>query len=103
MKNPIRSLLAASAGCLAGLLIIPLTPQARAAEPPADRAQDYQPASDEFDALGRAVVELLESKDATRFATNLAVSAKDWHSLITTNLTPDESERLETFGLSLWV
>jgi thiol-disulfide isomerase/thioredoxin len=75
-----------------------LLPAAPAALPPADNHTEYQPAGDEFDAVGKAVVQLLQSKDAARFATNLAVSAEDWQSLVTTNLTLDEKEKIKTYG-----
>lgn len=61
-------------------------------------AKEYQPMPDEFDPVGKAVKQLLQTKDAAGFATNFAVSAQDWQSLVTTNLPAAEAERLKSFA-----
>ena len=61
---------------------------------------EYQPASDEFDAVGRAVVQLLQTRDPSGFAANVSVSAADWLSMATTNLTVSESDRIKDFAKS---
>jgi thiol-disulfide isomerase/thioredoxin len=94
MKKLMASLSTLRLSCLAGAILGLSMAQVRSADSPLH----FQPASDEFDALGRAVIELLHSRDALPFATNLAVSANDWHSLITTNLTADDLERLNSFA-----
>ena len=58
----------------------------------------YQPTSDEFDPVGKAIVALLQSKDAASFARSLSPSAADWNSVITTNLSSEESERIKNFA-----
>jgi thiol-disulfide isomerase/thioredoxin len=60
--------------------------------------KEYQPAGDEFDAVGKAVVQLLQTKDDARFATNMSVSAEDWQSLITTNLPVADQERMRGYA-----
>lgn len=85
---------------LTSLFLCLLLPAAPAALPPPDNGGEYQPAGNEFDAVGKTVVQLLQTKDAARFATNMAVSAEDWQSLVTTNLTLDERETIKTYGKS---
>ena len=62
-----------------------LSHAASAAEPAAPHEKEYQPAPGEFDAVGQAIVTLLQTKDAPRFATNFMASAADFHSLLATN------------------
>ena len=83
---------------LTGLLLCMLLPSALAALPPMDNSKEYQPVSGEFDAVGKAVVQLLQTRNAAQFATNVSVSAEDWQSLITTDLTAEEQERIKGFG-----
>jgi thiol-disulfide isomerase/thioredoxin len=83
---------------LTSLLLCLLLPAAPAALPPSGNGGEYQPAGDEFDTVGKAVVQLLQTKDATRFATNMAVSAEDWHSLLTTNQAKEDQDRINSFG-----
>ncbi len=83
---------------LGGLLLCLCQSSAPAAVPPFDPGPEYQPAAGEFDFVGKAVVQLLQTKDASGFATNLAVNAQNWRSLITTNLPPKEAERLESYA-----
>lgn len=49
----------------------------------------------EFDAVGRAVVQLLKSCYAARFATDISVSAADWLSLSITNLPTGDPEKIK--------
>jgi len=81
-------------GLFLGLLIF----QTPAADSPFDPGQEYRPTSDEFDAVGKAVVQLLKTKDSAFFAMNMSVSAEDWQSLITTNLALTEQERIKGFA-----
>lgn len=60
--------------------------------------KEYQPANGEFNALGKAVVELLKSRETTSFATNFSVTAADWQSVVTTNLSSDDVERLKSYA-----
>lgn len=69
----------------------------QAAELPPKPAE-YQLTNGELDTVGQAVVELLQTKDAERFATNLSVSASDWHSLIATNMAAAQVDRLNTYA-----
>jgi len=82
---------------LAGLIFCLLSPQTRA-DLPANPEKEYQPAKGEFDALGKAVEALLKSRDTAGFSTNLSVSAEDWQSIITTNLTGEELNRLKSYA-----
>ena len=81
--------------CLASLFFCLLTPPAPAADVPVDTSKEYQPASDEFASVGKAVVELLQTRETIRFATNMAVSAEDWQSVLTTNLSLSEQEMIK--------
>ena len=83
---------------LGGLFLGLLLPFASAADSPLNTGKEYQPLGDEFDAVGKAVVQLLQTKDAARFATNMSVSAEDWQSLITTNLSSAEQERMKGYA-----
>jgi thiol-disulfide isomerase/thioredoxin len=84
--------------CLAGLIFNLFALQAHAADGPAGNVKMYQPTNDEFSAIGNAVVALLQTRDATAFARDLSVSSQDWHSLITTNLSDEQSERLNDYA-----
>ena len=84
--------------CLTGLLLCLLLPAAPAAVPPSGNRGEFQPAGNEFDAVGRAVVQLLQTKDAARFATNMAVSADDWHSILNTNQAKEDQDRINSFA-----
>jgi thiol-disulfide isomerase/thioredoxin len=83
---------------LTSLFLCLLLPAASAAPPPSDSRGEYRPAGNEFDAVGKAVVQLLQTRDAARFATNMAVSAEDWQSLPTTNLMKEDQDRINSFG-----
>jgi thiol-disulfide isomerase/thioredoxin len=74
-----------------------LTPHAWA-QFPAGHVTEYQPTADEFDAFGRAVVDLLQTRSAATLATNFSVKAADWQSAITTNTDKDDAERINTFA-----
>ena len=82
-------------GCLAGLFLVLVAPQMRAAGPPAGAMKEYQSAPDEFSALGKNVMELLRSGDAAGFATNLAATAEDWKSVYSTNLPAQDEDALK--------
>lgn len=58
----------------------------------------YQPTNGEFSAIGNAVVALLQTKDAGSFATNVSASSQDWRSLITTNMSSDQKDRLNSYA-----
>lgn len=86
----------ASILCGVFLAVLVLCP-VRAADTPRVSMKEYQPAPGEFDFVGKAVVDLLRSKDAGTFATNMSVCADDIRSLETTNLSSDDLERLKNF------
>ncbi|MGA2244241.1 MAG: TlpA disulfide reductase family protein [Verrucomicrobiota bacterium] len=71
---------------------------ANAADLPAAPTGDYQPAPGEFDAVGKAVLGLVRSKNTAHFAKDMGLSAEDWRSVSTTNLTKEDAERIEAFG-----
>lgn len=73
---------------------------AQCATPP-DQAPDYQPSADEFDPIGKAVLELLRSRDAAAFAKSMAVSEADWRSLIATNLSDQIANELSKFAAGM--
>jgi thiol-disulfide isomerase/thioredoxin len=50
----------------------------------------YEPAPDEFTPLANAVLELLKTGDAARFATNFAATADDYRSIFSTNQASQE-------------
>jgi thiol-disulfide isomerase/thioredoxin len=99
MKAPVRICLQCCCTIvLSGLFCaLPVSP-AQAAASPVIPPKDYQPASDEFDAMGQEIVALLKTRDAASFATNLSASAKDWQSLATTNLSSEELERVNAYA-----
>jgi thiol-disulfide isomerase/thioredoxin len=80
-----------------GFISFLLLPQARA-QFPTPPAKEYQPAKDEFDAVGQAVVELLKTRSAANLVTNFAVKPGDWQSVITTNATKDEADQIKSFA-----
>jgi len=82
---------------LTGLVFYLLLTQARA-DLPAKPEKEYQPANGEFDGLGKAVLELLKSRDVDGLVTNLAVTAEDWQAITATNLSSDDVERLKSFA-----
>jgi thiol-disulfide isomerase/thioredoxin len=63
-----------------------------------DLGNAYQPTDGEFDALGRAVVRLLQTRDAARFATDMSVSAADWLSWMTPKLPAEDQEKIKMFA-----
>ena len=97
MRTPVSAVRQKYASCLAILLLFLATPQIRAAGLPGGAEQQYQPAPDEFSGLGTAVMELLRSGDAARFATNLTATPGDWKSIISTNLPAKSEEELKGF------
>ena len=62
---------------------------------PSTPAEEYKPAPDEFAPLANAVLELLKTGDAARFATNFAVKADDYRSIFSTNR--ESHEELASF------
>ncbi|MGD0059610.1 MAG: thioredoxin-like domain-containing protein [Verrucomicrobiia bacterium] len=84
--------------CLCALLFGSLAPQTLVAESAATSIKEYQPTNGEFDAVGKAVVELLQTRDSARFATNMSVSAENWLSLLSTNMPLREQEQIKTFA-----
>ena len=82
---------------LVGLVFFLLLPQMRA-DAPTNPENEYQPANDEFDVVGKAVVELLKSHDPVGFATNLSVAAADWQSITTTNLSSQDLDALKSYA-----
>ena len=83
---------------LAAFFLGLLLPQIPAADSPPGMMQEYQPAKGEFDAVGRAVLALLQTKNTAELATNLSVSAADWQSLASTNLSGEDADKLTAFA-----
>lgn len=81
-----------------GGLFLSLLSSVPAALPPPGNTQEYQAAPNEFDSLGKAVVQLLQTRDAGTFATNRSVTAEDWQSMVSTNMTAEEQERIASYG-----
>jgi thiol-disulfide isomerase/thioredoxin len=77
------SFFAASCVCLVSA---PIAVLAAAGDPP----PVYQPAPGEFTPLANAVLELLKTGDAARFATNFAPTAEDYRSFFSTNAASPE-------------
>jgi thiol-disulfide isomerase/thioredoxin len=80
-----------------GMILGLTAPQIRADGPP-HPTQEYAPTIGEFDPLGKAVVELLRTKDAAGFAKQWAVSASDWRSMITGNLSAQEAGNVSNYA-----
>jgi thiol-disulfide isomerase/thioredoxin len=59
---------------------------------------EYQPSPGEWDPIGQTVLTLLQSRDAARFASSLVVSADDWNSLVTTNLSSEQVQRFKRYA-----
>ena len=57
----------------------------------------FQPAPDEFAAVSRSVVALLQRRDTAKFAQEITASAEDWKAVASTNL-PDIGETLKSFA-----
>jgi thiol-disulfide isomerase/thioredoxin len=57
----------------------------RAAAEPGPSRGPYLPAPGEFEPVGQAVVELLQSRDAARFAKALSPTVEDYHAVVSTN------------------
>jgi thiol-disulfide isomerase/thioredoxin len=83
---------------IASGMILGLTASQIRADGPSHPVREYEPSDGEFDPLGKAVVELLRTKDAAAFARQLAVSASDWHSLITSNLSAQEAGNVNNYA-----
>jgi thiol-disulfide isomerase/thioredoxin len=84
--------------CFLAVVFAFLVLPGHAAQTPFDPPKEYRATNGEFDSIGRAILDLLQSKDAARFATNVSVSEADWNSLITTNLTDEEKDRVSQFA-----
>lgn len=67
---------------------------------PMENERPLKPARGEFDAVGKAIVELLQTRDSKRFATSMAASAEDFQSLVTPNLSSQERDLLGSLGNS---
>jgi len=76
--------------CLAAVVFAFFVLPGYAAPTPFDPPKEYRATNGEFDVIGQVVLDLLQSKDAARFAANVSVSEADWNSLITTNMTDEE-------------
>jgi thiol-disulfide isomerase/thioredoxin len=72
--------------------------QTLATDSPVGTIKEYQPASGEFVSVEKAVVELLQTRDTARFATNMSFSAEDWQSILTTNLPVKDQEMIKGFS-----
>jgi len=57
--------------------------------------EPYQPADGEFSAVAKAVGQLLQDRDAGRFATNLAIRLEDYQSVLGTNRPADGRDPME--------
>lgn len=61
-------------------------------------SNDNQPGPGEFDVVGKAVLDLVQSRDAAALAKGLSASAEDWHALLTTNLSKADADQLEAYA-----
>ena len=76
-----------------------LQPQpAHAAEAASAPPAEYHATPSEFDGVGKAVLALIQSKDAAGFAKAVGVSAEDWRSLSTTNLSKADADQLDSYA-----
>ena len=50
--------------------------------------------NEDFSAVSKAVIELLQSRDITRFATELTPTVEDWRSVLSTNAAVQEPDPL---------
>jgi thiol-disulfide isomerase/thioredoxin len=82
---------------IAGLACFLLPAQTRA-QFPVPPETEYQPAQDEFDALGKAVLDLLKTRAADGFAAKFSVKLADWQSVPATNASKDDAERVNLFA-----
>ncbi len=67
------------------LLLALVARQAALADSPGPLKR-FQPAPDEFEAVSRSVVGLLQGKDTAKFANEITASAEDWKAIASTNL-----------------
>lgn len=89
-----------AAGVLAVSLICGTTVRTCAADSVAQSGQQELPSAEEFASFTKAVVELLQSGDAARFATNLVPRGEDWKSIFTLSQPLQSSDPLAPFLLS---
>lgn len=94
MKTPRVLSLALWAILASGVIGLAIPTQAQTIPvPPAE----YKPVDGEFDALGRAVVELFQSQSASNFVAKVVIRGTDYQSLITTNLAKSAVATLQKF------
>ena len=65
------------------------------------RPPKYEPTKEEFAPVAKAVVELLQSKDAARFASAMAPKIEDYQAFLTTNKTINGEDPLKSIEKSL--
>jgi len=53
--------------------------------------------NEDFSAVSRVVVELLQTRDTGRFATNLSPSLEDWQFMLTTNTAAEDAETMADY------
>jgi thiol-disulfide isomerase/thioredoxin len=87
-------------GLLAWFCLCFLLPQSHAGDVPAWTMKNYEPTNGDFSAVVDAVVELLQSRDTTRFAGELAPSIEDWQAILSTNADEREPDPLNGFRKS---
>ena len=75
---------------LTGLLLFVLLPRSNGAMPVMGTNED-------FSTVSQAVVELLQSHDAARFAAAMSPSIEDWKAMLSTNLPVKDEDPLEGF------
>jgi thiol-disulfide isomerase/thioredoxin len=68
-----------------------------AADRPPLPLRNYEPTNDEFIAVSKAVVQLLQSGDTARFAAEMSPSIADWKSLLSTNLPVTSEDPLKGY------
>ena len=76
--------------CLTSLFLFMLLPRVTAAAPVMGTNED-------FSAVSRAVVELLQSRDTARFAAAMSPSLDDWKAVLSTNLPAKGEDPLKGF------
>jgi thiol-disulfide isomerase/thioredoxin len=80
--------------CLTGLVCL-LVPPAPAADAAAPGSSAVTLAPDEFNDLGKAVLQLLQDRNSDQFTTNTAEAAANWQSISTNGLPAPALEQLQ--------
>jgi len=82
---------------LTGVLLLGLSVSLHADSPTPPKVE-YKLTDGEMDTIAQSVVLLLKTRNTGEFVTNLAVKAGDWKSIITTNLSQEDTDRINNFS-----